>query len=49
MAGDCTVTYKRIRDDSYIAGKNWRERHAGAPEIYFKIGRLLRERLPEGE
>lgn len=45
VVGDCLVVYKRIRNDSYLTGKNWREKYAGVPETYFKITRLLRERI----
>jgi len=45
MIGDCRVTYRRIRNDSYLTGKNWREKYAGKPETYLKIVRLLREKL----
>jgi hypothetical protein len=39
------VVYKRLRDDGYLSGRNWRERYAGQPETYFKIVRLLREQI----
>jgi hypothetical protein len=45
MIGDCLVAYRRIRDDSYLTGRNWREKHAGVPETYFKIARLVREQI----
>jgi hypothetical protein len=43
--GECLVSYKRLRDDSYLTGKDWREEYAGKPETYLKITRLLRERI----
>jgi hypothetical protein len=45
MVGECLVAYKRLRNDSYLSGKNWRERYAGHAETYFKIMRLLREQI----
>jgi hypothetical protein len=43
--GECLVSYRRLRDDSYTTGKNWREEYAGRPEAYLKIMRLMRERI----
>lgn len=45
IVGDCLLNYRRIDNESYTTGKNWREQYAGKPDIYFKIARLLRERI----
>jgi hypothetical protein len=41
--GECLVSYRRLRDDSYLTSKNWRAKYAGYPQIYTKIMRMLLE------
>jgi len=37
MLGDCMVVYRRLENPSYLTSPNWRQKHAGIPEVFAKV------------
>jgi hypothetical protein len=37
MIGECGMRYRRLDDETYRTSPNWRQRHAGVPEVYAQI------------
>jgi hypothetical protein len=37
MLGDCMLVYRRLENPGYLDSPNWRQKHAGVPEVFRKV------------
>ena len=37
MLGECLLVYRRLDNPGYLDSPNWRQKHAGAPEVYRNV------------